>query len=225
MRTMEYSAFLLSVICALSISTQAPVQAQTQSKDQQRQLAYGLVIDNSGSLRAQLNQIVEVGKLIVNSNKSGDEAFLVRFVSHDNIRTVQDFTTSRADLINALDNMFIEGGTSAIIDAVYFSAQHISQSNKPLANNNTLILISDGDENGSFYKLDTLLKLLREKNVKVYVIGFVQEVNPHSIRSQTRAMNFLNKLATESGGRAYYPNTLPEATNIAARLLGEIRRQ
>ena len=38
---------------------------------------YGLAVDTSGSLRSQLQSVIDAGKTIINSNKPGDETFLV----------------------------------------------------------------------------------------------------------------------------------------------------
>src|ERR1051325_1830305 len=53
-------------------------------------ISYGLAVDTSGSLRSQLQAVIDAGKTIINSNKTGDETFLVRFISSDQIETVQD---------------------------------------------------------------------------------------------------------------------------------------
>ncbi|HEU5132832.1 MAG TPA: hypothetical protein VFT26_12040, partial [Pyrinomonadaceae bacterium] len=58
-------------------------------------ISYGLAVDTSGSLRSQLQSVVDAGKTIINSNKQGDETFLVRFISSDKIETVQDFTANK----------------------------------------------------------------------------------------------------------------------------------
>ena len=58
-------------------------------------ISYGLAVDTSGSLRSQLQSVIDHGKTIINSNKQGDETFLVRFISSDNIETVQDFTAKK----------------------------------------------------------------------------------------------------------------------------------
>src|SRR5262249_32006610 len=54
-------------------------------------ISYGLAVDSSGSLRSQLQSVIDAGKIIVNSNKKGDETFLMRFISSDKIETMQDF--------------------------------------------------------------------------------------------------------------------------------------
>jgi hypothetical protein len=58
-------------------------------------ISYGLAVDTSGSLRSQLQAVIDAGKTIVNSNKTGDETFLARFISRDKIETIQDFTPAK----------------------------------------------------------------------------------------------------------------------------------
>ncbi len=64
-----------------------------------------LVIDNSRSLRSQLERVIEAGKILVGKNRPQDESTIVRFVSKDKIEVVQDFTTNKTSLNNALDNL------------------------------------------------------------------------------------------------------------------------
>ena len=93
-------------------------------------ISYGLAIDTSGSMRSQLNQVIEAGKTIINSNKPGDETFLVRFISSDKIEQVLDFTSKKDDLLDSLDTFYIEGGQTAVIDAVYVTAEHVAEYKK-----------------------------------------------------------------------------------------------
>ena len=89
-------------------------------------ISYGLAVDTSGSLRSQLQSVIDAGKTIINANKPGDETFLVRFISSDKIETVQDFTANKELLMDGLDSFYVEGGQTAVIDAVYLSAEHVS---------------------------------------------------------------------------------------------------
>src|SRR5262249_26732015 len=93
-------------------------------------ISYGLAVDTSGSLRSQLQSVIDAGKTIINANKAGDETFLVRFISSDKIETVQDFTSSKEQLLDGLDSFYVEGGQTAVIDAVYLSAEHVSEYRK-----------------------------------------------------------------------------------------------
>jgi Ca-activated chloride channel homolog len=86
-------------------------------------LNLGLVIDNSGSMRPYLDEIINAGMAITRSLKSSDSAFVLRFISRDKIDVTRDWTSDKPLLRDALENMFIEGGQSAVIDAVYAAAQ------------------------------------------------------------------------------------------------------
>jgi len=196
-------------------------------------ISYGLVIDNSGSLRFQITQVIDAGKTIVNSNKPGDETFLVRFVSNDKIEVVQDFTAIQDDLLDGLDNLYTEGGQTAVIDAVYLSAERVSSYKKNDDLNDrrrrALILVTDGEDRASHYKQEELFAELRENDVQIYVIGFVNELDATSglIRksSKEKAVNLLTKLAEQTGGRAFFPNSTSELPQIAQDITKDLRTQ
>ncbi len=193
---------------------------------------YSLVIDNSGSLRMQLEKVIEAGKIIVNTNRADDETSIIRFVSSDKVEIVQDFTSSKTDIIDALDNLYTEGGQTAIIDAVYLAAEKITEYEKSRSDDRkrrALILVSDGEDRDSFYKEPQLFQLLRESDVQIFTIGFVNELSKEggfiSKSPQAKAKSFLERLATETGGKSYFPNNIGELTTIAGDIASELRTQ
>ena len=194
---------------------------------------YALVIDNSGSLRFQLEKVIEASKIIVETNRPDDETGVVRFVSSNKIEILQDFTNDKNELFDALDNMYIEGGQTAIIDAVYLAAEKVDEYEKSQdpteRKRRALILVSDGEDRASYYKEDQLFDLLREADVQIYTIGFVNELDKDGgfIRKspQKRAKEFLAKLAEETGGKSYFPNDLSELNGIASDIASELRTQ
>jgi Ca-activated chloride channel family protein len=196
-------------------------------------ISYGIVIDNSGSLRNQINQVIDASKTIINSNRPGDETFLVRFVSSDEIKVMQDWTANKQDLNDALDDLFVEGGQTAILDAVYLSAEHAAAHKKGNdledKRRRALILVTDGEDRNSFYKQEQLFERLREEDVQIYVIGFVNELDKEGgfIRKsqRSRAVSLLDRLAKETGGRAFYPTSLSELPQIAEDITKDLRTQ
>jgi len=194
---------------------------------------YSLVIDNSGSLRQQLEKVIEAGKIIVNTNRPNDETSIIRFVSRDKIEILQSFTSSKIDLNDAIENLFIEGGQTAIIDAVYLAAERVNEYEKVRGNDDrkrrALILISDGEDRDSYYSEAQLFELLREIDVQIYVIGFVgdlsKEVGFIAKSPQGKAKSFLERLASETGGRAYFPNDISELSGLAKEIASEMRMQ
>src|SRR5215213_2309796 len=194
---------------------------------------YALVIDNSGSLRHQLEKVIDASKVIVNTNRAGDETSVVRFVSSDKIEVVQDFTANKADVNEALDNLFIEGGQTAIIDAVYLAAEKVNSYEKTRNPNEkkrrALILVSDGEDRDSYYNEQQLFELLRESDVQIYAIGFTTDLSKDGgfITKSPKAKSeaFLKRLAEETGGKAYFPQAITELDTIARDIASELRTQ
>ncbi len=192
-----------------------------------------LVIDNSRSLRSQLGKIIEAGKIIIGTNRPTDESTIVRFVSKDKIEVVQDFTPSINSLNNALDNLFVEGGQTAVIDAVYLTAKKVEQyqnsQRKEDVKVRALILVTDGDDRNSSYNEQQLIESLRKSQVQVYAVGFVNDLKKEpdieGINRQEKAKAFLTQLARETGGKVYFPNSINELTQIASDISRELRTQ
>lgn len=195
-------------------------------------ISYGLAVDNSGSLRSQLQSVIDAGKTIINSNKPGDETFIIRFIDSENIKLEQDFTSNKESLIETLDDFFIEGGSTAIIDAVYLAAEHAGEYKKGDDSDKrrrALIVITDGEDRDSTYSQDQLFARLRESDVQIYVIGFVNELDNDKglIRKSTRdrSVSLINKLASETGGRAFFPQSLSELPQISNEIVRDMRTQ
>jgi len=195
-------------------------------------ISYGLAIDTSQSLRSQIQAVIDAGKTIVNSNKPGDETFLVRFISSEKIETMQDFTANKDLLMDGLDDLYVEGGQTAIIDAVYLSAEHVAEYKKGDDSDRrrrALIVITDGEDRNSFYSQQKLFARLREEDVQIYVIGFVKELDKEggfiAKSPREKAVSLINKLATETGGRAFLPESLSELPQIANEIVRDLRTQ
>ena len=143
-------------------------------------LINALVIDNSRSLRTQLSKVIEAGKIITASNHGKDQSCIIRFVSADKINLVQDFTSRQPLLNDALDNLFVEGGQTAIIDAIFQGAGKVHQYQNTQTKIDVklrfLIVISDGDDLASTHTEEELFQMLRETNLQIYAIGFVDNL-------------------------------------------------
>lgn len=194
---------------------------------------YSLVIDNSGSLRSQIDEVIEASKILVAANKPEDETSIIRFVSSEKIEILQDFTPNKTDLNDALDNLYIEGGQTAIIDAVYLAADKVTDyektANKVDRKRRALILVSDGEDVSSYYSQQQLFDLLRETDVQIYVVGFIKDLSAEkgfiTKSKQGKAKAFLEKIAAETGGKAYFPTAVGELNGIAREIASELRTQ
>jgi len=180
-------------------------------------ISYGIVVDNSGSYRLLLDGVIEAVKNIVNENKAEDETFLVRFVDTDKVYLSQDFTSAKNQIRDAADEMYIEGGKTAILDAVYFSAKHLSANANTESNRRrALVLITDGDDRQSKVKLEEVLKFLKDEKIQVFSIGLSDE------KVFTK---LLDKLAKETNGRFFSLKNRTEFQTVIKELSVIIRAQ
>ena len=194
---------------------------------------YGIVVDNSGSMRQLLDKVIEAGKILVSTNRPDDDTMIIRFVGRDKIEIEQPFTANKTDLNDALENLYIEGGQTAIIDAVYLAVENVDEYEKSKKADDhkrrALILVSDGEDRNSYYNEKQLFELLRESEVQIYVIGFVSELSKDggfvSKSPQEKSKAFLQRLATETGGKAYFPGGASDLPALAKEISNELRTQ
>lgn len=194
---------------------------------------YGMLIDNSGSLRSQLEKVIEAGKILIDANRPEDEAFIIRFVSSDKIEEKQDWTKNKNLLKEMLDELYIEGGSTAIIDAVMLAADKAAEYEKSSRpedrKRRALILVTDGEDRASYYKEEQLFAKLREADVQIYTIGFVNELGTEKSlfgkSDKGKAVGLLERMAKETGGKAYFPASVSELAQIARDINNELRMQ
>lgn len=168
-------------------------------------VSYGVLVDNSGSVRDIFHMVLRTAGSIVAGNRPDDETFLIRFVDSGKIEEMQDFTSDRATLMNGLARMYVDGGQTAIIDAVYLSAVKVAERPITPARRRSLVLITDGEDRASSYKLDQLLDLLRRTDVQIFSIG----VGPRWPKERNKLVKdkkakLLLELSQVSGGRAFF---------------------
>lgn len=194
---------------------------------------YSIVVDNSGSMRAQLEKVIEAGKILVATNKPDDKTSIIRFVGKEKISIEQDLTSNKTDLTDALDDLFIEGGQTAIIDAVYLATENLEADAKSRGEDDrgrrAIVLVTDGEDRDSYYNIKQLMELLRESDVQIYVVGLVSDLSSEggliTKSPQGKAKAFLEQLANETGGRAYFPAGVNELPQIGRDIASELRMQ
>lgn len=192
----------------------------------------GFVVDNSGSLRSQFETITGTANLIVENLREKDKAFAVRFVSSDNIRLMQDWTSDKNLLKRGINNMYIEGGQSAVVDALMMSTE-LFLKKKNDNERSALILISDCEDRNSYYRFEQVLQNLKENDIEAYVIGFTQELDNYrpatGISPRAKSTEFGKTLATGTGGMAFFPKyskkKQDEIIEAAKTIVLELRSQ
>ena len=165
------AAFLI-LVAGMFASASAQDADLAPKAVEKKSLSYGLVVDNSGSFRTLLDKVITVVSDIVEENQAEDEAFLVTFVDTPKIVLRQEFTYKKSELHDAAQNMFVEGGQTAILDAVKSAADYLETNAKAEAGRRrALVLVTDGEDRASETKIDDVLKVLKAGNIRVFVIA------------------------------------------------------
>jgi VWFA-related protein len=76
-----------------------------------------------------------------------------------------------------------------------------------------LFVLTDGSDNSSRYTEREIVSLVRESDVRIYAIGLFERPR------------FLEKIAMESGGKAYLAHHLKDLPETVDRLANELRNQ
>jgi VWFA-related protein len=189
---------LLAAPCAAQDGTAATPTAPTNA------VTLGILVDCSGSQRLQLDNMISAVKQIGETITESDRAFMVRFVDAGKISIVQEFTNNKAEIEETAESLFIEGGQTAIIDAVDRSARYVAKNDKDATGSRVFIVISDGEDRSSGKKADETIALLKENQIKVFAIGLAD------LKVSTK---LLDKLAKETGGKAFMPRNTSELSN------------
>jgi Ca-activated chloride channel homolog len=186
-------------------------------------LSFGIVIDTSGSMRPKLQTISNAALDLFKQVRSEDECFLTQFKTETEL--VQGFTNDPRRLEKSLDQLFTSGGT-ALLDAIIATSDYAQANGK--YRRKAIIVISDGLEKNSAVKEKEVIRAIKENDVQLYLIGFLDEDKSKSFFGTSpskKAQQLLTRLADDSGGRAFFPKDLGEIPGIAAQIAKDLRTQ
>src|SRR5262245_10486790 len=167
-------------------------------------VSFGIVIDTSGSMRSKLQTVTDASASLIKQMRSDDEAFISQFTAEPEL--VQDLTSDRRELEEGLSQLFTSGGTS-LLDAIIATADYAQEKGK--RRRKALVVISDGLEKNSAFKEKEVMDAIKEDEVQVYLVGFIdEEMDEKSLfgrSSGKKAKELLSRIADHSGGRADCP--------------------
>jgi VWFA-related protein len=180
-----------------------------------------IAVDNSGSLRMLLGQVLGAAKTIVRDSNENDLIGLMRFIGRDQIQATDKFTNNHNYLNSILESFYVEGGQTALFDAMLTGGQILEKQTNADANlRKTLIVVSDGEDRNSKHKEDELLSLLQKADVRVCFLGLLFDLgNEGGFTSKSpkqKSKEFIERITKSTGGFAIMP-TKPEQLSEAAK--------
>src|SRR5262249_34780253 len=186
-------------------------------------VSFGLVIDTSGSMKSKLQTVSDAAMSLIKQMRGDDEAFVASFKAEPEL--VQDFTADRRELEDAISELYTSGGT-ALLDAIIATADYGQEKGKQ--RRKALVIFSDGLEKNSSVKEKEVMEAIKEDEVQVYLVGFIDEDEEKSLFGKSpakKAKELLSRIADDSGGHSYFPKDISEIPSIAAQIAKDLRTQ
>jgi VWFA-related protein len=181
-------------------------------------VSMGILIDDSGSMRDKRATVNAAAYHLLNASNVRDEAFVVNFADRPYLD--QGFTTDRIALNRGMSR-FDPAGTTALYDAVAASADELAKDGKN--RKQVLLIITDGADNASRLSLQQAIRRVTGlAGPVVYSIGLLYDDEP---QESERARNDLERLSQETGGVAYFANSIGDVDAIAREVARDIREQ
>jgi Ca-activated chloride channel homolog len=177
----------------------------------------GVVVDHSGSMAAKRDDVIAGAVAFVQGSNPQDREFVVNFSDSVTfgLPTSVPFTSRVADLKAALSKTPVRGET-ALYDALAAALERLKTA--PL-DKKVLLLISDGGDNASKHTFSQVQRMAQSASVIIYAIGLFDE------NSADQNPKVLEKLAKETGGKAYFPKSSSEAVSVCRQIAEDIRHQ
>lgn len=177
----------------------------------------GLVVDNSGSMKPKRHDVIAAALAFARSSNPQDQMFVVNFNEKVSFGLPGNiaFTDQVPQLQVALSRVAADGET-ALYDAIAAALDHLKKGDR---DKKVLVVISDGGDNASKHKLAQIMTLAGEPNAMIYTIGVFDD------QDADRNPGVLKRLAKETGGESFLPESLTEITPICERIARDIRNQ
>jgi Ca-activated chloride channel family protein len=163
-------------------------------------LDLALVVDNSGSLRTQFPIVQAVAKTLIGSLVPGDRVTVIRFISSDKIEIFEPWTSDKKVATASIDRMYIEGGASAVLDAVFLAGEDLKkQQGSGGSKHFAAVVISDFEDRMSYYSLDQALKPIAGTDIQIFPFALTQDL---ASTKKANAAKLAHTLAVLTGGNA-----------------------
>jgi len=188
------------------------IQAIAEFAQETRPITMGLLVDTSGSMREEITEVQQAASSFVGTLRETDRALVVDF--DENVYLLQDLTSDRGLLQQALANTDAEGGT-AFYDALYAAYRKL----KGIEGRKAIVLLTDGMDTNSRFSYQKVLELTRTRDVVVYSIGLGATVLDVGVRGS------LKQLADETGGRSYFPRSAADLKDVYEQIATDLRSQ
>ena len=133
-----------------------------------------LLLDVSGSVENYITFIRKAARAFIETVEKKDRISIIVF--NEDVKVLSGFSTDKEHLSETLDS-FEAGGGTAFYDALAYTVADVL---RPMKGERTaIVILSDGEDSGSFLACDSLLGSIQESGAMIYPLfvptGLIQE--------------------------------------------------
>ena len=181
-------------------------------------ISVGLLLDVSKSMQDKIEtERAAIEDFFRNANPA-DDYFVITF--NNRPRVLSDVTQS----INGIETelgLVQPSGATALLDAVYLG---ISKLRNARYSRRALVIISDGGDNSSRYKLREIKNIVAESDVMLYAIG-IFDSTPFKTFEEAMGKRWLSAMTDVTGGHTTTIQSVAKLPEECALLSRELRSQ
>jgi Ca-activated chloride channel family protein len=187
-------------------------------------LSLVVMIDTSASMEQKLPIVREAALRLVNALGPDDTAEIMQF--NERASVLQGFTSDRAALEQAIGETRASGAT-ALYTALYVALKDLAKEKKTgELRRYAIALLSDGQDTASRVTDEQVLELARRNEVVIYSIRPRSgDVPSLGARGVGEADYFLSVLGRDTGGQAFFPDSLAQLNGVYDRIAEELRSE
>ncbi len=181
-------------------------------------ISVGLILDLSKSMTNKIDtERAAVEQFFQNANPD-DDYFVITVSNHPKL------IASSTRSIRAIETelgLAVPDGNTALLDAIYLGVAQMRTARYP---RHALLIISDGGDNNSRYKLREIKSMVRESDVAVYAIGLFDSALFKTFE-EYMGKKWLQEITDASGGRTVAIDDLTRLPQTAGAISWELRNQ
>jgi Ca-activated chloride channel family protein len=193
-------------------------------------LDVAIILDTSASMTGSLGLVQAAALRLSNALREHDRATVMSISG--GLRVLQPLTSDKA-AVGAAIRGTKAGGRTPLYSSIYTTLHEFEKERRAYAEprRQAIVVLSDGQDTASGFGFDQLLGIVRRQAVAIYTIAPRPSTTIKAQREivfgeSTHNEDFeLRKLASETGGRAFFPVTLHELAGVYDDIANELAHQ
>lgn len=168
-----------------------------------------IAFDTSGSMSGRIRDLEQAVRSYVASARDDEYINLVRF--SDRVEPILDsFSNNKVEVEKALEGQFEAEGSTALIDALYKSAELV----KVQQGRQVIVTFTDGQDTSSKASAEALSGLMDKLPLHVYSIGLGSSLTSYNRRTASNGHQYLSSVSQSPTGSRYF--AVRESSELAS---------